>query len=136
MGMDLTGLKPTAEAGVYFRNNALYWTPLWNYVAANCSDILTPRDVRLGSSNEGHRISRVKALGISERLQQELKSGNTAKFSENLRARSGKPQPRTAAHAAQLIASALGSNQKARFSVANVREFAIFCGFSGGFVID
>jgi len=136
MGMDLTGLKPTAEVGVYFRNPAVCWSPLWDYVAATCSDILTPTDVKLGSFNMGRRISGAKALRISERLQRELKSGNTAKYSAKIRARLGKPRPKSAAQVAQLVAAVLGANIKPRFRLANVRKFARFCASSGGFVID
>lgn len=106
MGMDLTGLKPAAEVGVYFRNSAVCWSPLWDYVAIICSDILTPKDVKLGSLNRGHRINRAKALRIGERLKRELKSGKTAKYSARMRTRLGKPRPTTAAHIAQSVASA------------------------------
>ncbi len=136
MGMDVSGLKPTAEVGVYFRNPAVCWSPLWDYVAATCSDILTPTDVKLGSFNMGRRISRAKALRISERLQRELKSGNTAKYSAKVRAGLSKPRPKSAAQVAQSVASALGGNIKPRFNLVNVRKFAKFCAFSGGFVID
>jgi len=136
MGMDLTGLKPTAEVGVYFRNPAACWSPLWDYVAATCSDILTPTDVKLGSFNMGRRISRVKALRISERLKRELKSGNTAKYSAKIRTRLGKPRPKSPAQVEQLFPAALGANIKPRFSLVNVRKFARFCASSGGFVID
>jgi hypothetical protein len=137
MGMDVTGLKPTAEVGVYFRNPAVCWSPLWEYVAATCSDILTPTDVKLGSFNMGRQISRVKALRISERLQRELKSGKTAKYSTKIRSRLSKPRPETATHVAQLVASALGGvSGKPRFNLMNVRKFAKFCASSGGFVID
>jgi len=136
MGMDLTGLKPTAEIGVYFRNPDVCWSPLWDYVASTCSDILTRTDVKLGSFNMGHRISRAKALRISERLQTELKSGSTAKYSSRIRKRLSKPRPRTAAQVALMVASALNVNSRVRFNVSNVRKFAEFCGASGGFVID
>ena len=137
MGMDVTGLKPTAEVGVYFRNPAVCWSPLWEYVAATCPDILSPADVKLGSFNMGRKISRAKALRISERLQTALKSGRTAKYSTKVRSRLSKPRPETAAHVAQFVASAVGVvNSKPRFNLVNVRKFAKFCASSGGFVID
>jgi hypothetical protein len=136
MGMDLTGLKPTSEVGVYLRFTGVAWSPLWDYIATSCSDILTPTDVKRGSINMGHRISRVKALRISERLQRELHSGITAKYSMKIRTRLKKPRRGTATYSAQSIASAWGVNFTLCFSLVNVRKFAKFCASSGGFVID
>ncbi len=45
MGMDLYGLKPTNRAGKDFYNNVWCWIPLWEYVASECSDILTEKDI-------------------------------------------------------------------------------------------
>jgi len=67
MGMDLPGRKPTNSVGEHFYNNVWYWIPLWEYIASECSDIVTERDITLGEANSGHRISQTKATAIGKR---------------------------------------------------------------------
>ena len=61
MGMDLAGLKPTNSVGKYFYNTLWYWIPLWEYIASECTDIVTERDITLGGSTLG--------IGSAERRQ-------------------------------------------------------------------
>ena len=136
MGMDLIGLKPANSAGKYFYNNVWHWSPLWDYIASEFSDIVTERDITLGGSNSGHRISRTKATGIGTRLHSLLLTGKTQAYAKRLRrtslARSKAP------HLVNVrkVASALGVTAgPPEFSAENAREFADFCVASGGFEI-
>ena len=136
MGMDITGLKPTNSVGKYFYNTVWHWIPLWEYIASECSDIVTERDSTLGGSNSGHRISRTKATAISKRLHRLLRTGRTQVYAKRLRrsslARSKAPALVSGRKVAKALRVTAGPPQ---VSVENVREFADFCVASGGFEI-
>jgi hypothetical protein len=137
MGMDLIGLKPTKKVGVYFRNSIWGWIPLWEYTASECSDILTKRDITLGGSNSGHRISRTKATAIGKRLHSLLRTGKTQAYSKGLRRSSLSRSKAPALVNVRNVARALGVTAgPPAFSVENVRAFADFCLASGGFEIS
>jgi hypothetical protein len=137
MGMDVTGLKPTNSIGKYFYNTVWYWIPLWEYIGRECSDIVTERDITIGASNSGHRISRTKANAIGKRLDDLLRTGKTQAYAKRLR-RSGSSRSKAPALiGVREVARALGVTAgPPKFSVKNVREFADFCIASGGFEIS
>ena len=136
MGMDLTGLKPTKSVGKYFYNTVWYWIPLWEYVASECSDILTERDIWFGGGNNGHLISRTKATAIGKRLDSLLRTGKTQAYAKRLRSSNLSRSKAPALAAGRNVARALGVTAgPPKFSVENVREFADFCVASGGFDI-
>ena len=136
MGMDLTGLTHANSAGKYFYNNVWYWIPLWEYVASECSDIVTERDITLGGSNSGHRISRTKAAAIGKRLDGLLRTGKAQAYAKRLRRSSLSRSKAPALVSVRKVARALGVTAgPPQFSVENVREFADFCVASGGFEI-
>ena len=137
MGMEVIGLKPANSAGKYFYNTVWYWIPLWEYVTSECSDIVTRRDITLGGSNSGHRISRTKATAIGKRLHSLLRTGKTQAYAKGLRRSSLSRSKAPALVAVRKITKALGATAgPPAFSVENVREFADFCVASGGFEIS
>jgi hypothetical protein len=137
MGMDLTGLKPTNSVGKYFYNTVWYWIPLWEYIASECTDIVTERDITLGGSNSGHRISRTKATAIGKRLDIQLLTGKTQAYAKRLHRSSLSRSKAPALDNVRKVARALGVTAKPpKFSVENVRKFADFCVGSGGFEIS
>ena len=137
MGMDLMGLKPANSAGKYFYNNVWHWSPLWDYIASECSDIVTERDITLGGSNSGHRISRTKAAAIGKRLDSLLRTGKTQAYAKRLRRSSSSRSKAPALVNVRKVARALGvTAEPPEFSVENVREFADFCVASGEFEIS
>ncbi len=137
MGMDITGLKPTNSVGEYFYNTVWYWIPLWEYTASECSDILTERDITLGGSNSGHRLSRTKANAIGKRLHSLLRTGKTQAYAKRLRRSSLSRSRAPALVNVRKAARALGVTEgPPEFSVENVRKFADFCVASGGFEIS
>ena len=52
--------------GHYFRNNVWWWRPLWHFVTVTCDNILTEKDMEQGSFNDGHKISKTKAVKIAK----------------------------------------------------------------------
>ena len=75
MGFDLYGESPKNKNGEYFRNNVWWWRPLWQYVAIECSDIITNKDVEAGGYNDQHLIDGSKAKKIADRLLGLYKDG-------------------------------------------------------------
>ena len=61
--------------GHYFRNNVWWWRPLWHFVCATCDDILTEKDMAGGSYNDGHKISKTKAIRIAKRISKLIADG-------------------------------------------------------------
>lgn len=136
MGMDLIGIKPANSAGGYFCNTVWYWIPLWEYIASECSDLVTERDITLGGSNSGHRISRTKANAIGKRLHRLLRTGKTQAYAKRLRRSRLSRSKAPALVNVRKVVRALGVTAgPPEFSVENVREFADFCVASGGFEI-
>ena len=122
MGMDVSGIKPVSETGVYFRNNCWWWRPLWDYVCDKCADFLTETDMMNGQYNNGALITKVKSKRISTRLKKLLKSGDVGDYEiayENWLEAQDEDNFRT----------------NYPFSEENVRRFAKFCEESGGFWI-
>ena len=139
MGFDLSGVNPKIRSiepdeessydeynewlsenpGVYFRNNVWWWRALWDYVADQCNDILTEKDIRYGHFNDGHKIGKVKALAIARKLDKLLKEGEVSQYElayEEWRERQEEEVPYP-------------------FREDNVRGFSKFCRESGGFYI-
>lgn len=75
MGFDILGLDPEHKTGECFRNNVRYWTPLWDYIAETCKDILSTWDIEQGTCNNGYMYSMTKAVKLAERLYELLQSG-------------------------------------------------------------
>jgi len=78
--------------GSYFRNNVWWWRPLWNYVCEQCQDFLTVEDMAGGGSNDGHRISKSKALMISRRLSKLIGEGLVAEYDRKMTLMTAKAQ--------------------------------------------
>ena len=72
---DLKGQYEEDNPGYYFRNNVWFWRPLWNFVCDACDDFLTDSDMSGGDTNDGHVISKTKALKIAKRLSKKLADG-------------------------------------------------------------
>ena len=106
MGYDLYGLSPsnakipdcdftdddTTKAyfawqdntrGAYFRNNVWWWSPLWDYVAKTCSDIISVADATGGTNNGGHKISKTKAKKIAKRLRSLERKGEVDDYANS-----------------------------------------------------
>lgn len=75
MGMDVSGKKPTSEAGIYFRNNVWAWSPLATYVETVCQDLLTGRNC-MGYTNDGQGMTAAVASKVAARLEELLASGD------------------------------------------------------------
>ena len=110
------------NSGVYFRNNVWFWRPLWFFVSQFCDDILTEKDVEKGTWNDGHRISKTKAVRIANRLHRMIKNGEVEEYEKEYKK-----------HLDSL--NDKNWDRSYPFSEDNVRRFANFCANSGGFEI-
>ena len=107
--------------GHYFRNNVWFWRPLWMFVCKNCSDILSEKNMEMGTYNDGHKISKTKATRIGKRLKKLLRDG-TAKDFEKL-------------NNSEFDSDGNKIEVSYPFYTDNVEVFAEFCLNSGGFRI-
>ena len=107
--------------GHYFRNNVWFWRPLWIFVCINCSDILSEKNMQMGTYNDGHKISKTKATRIGKRLKKLLRDG-TAKDFEKL-------------NNSEFDSDGNKIEVNYPFHTDNVEGFAEFCLNSGGFRI-
>ena len=82
MGFDLYGVSPKNKNGEYFRNNVWWWRPLWQYVAVECSDLLTDKDIEAGGYNDNHKIKARQAEKIADRLLGLCKDGKPQAIQE------------------------------------------------------
>lgn len=148
MGFDVFG-----KSGNYFRNNVWGWRPLWHYVSNTCGDILSDNDIRSGSFNDSHRITKGKADKIAKRLQQHIDEGHAQawveKYEENRR---NTPLVKcdlcngTGKRDDEFVQGTCnGCHGKGKTepiltwypaSLENIQEFADFCKESGGFRIS
>ena len=149
MGFDLSGLNPNMtrpepklppfpertdkdwekyhdwqeeNCGTYFRNNVWWWRPLWNFVSSTCESILTENDIKGGSYNDGHAISKTKADRIARRLFKLIRNRDVKSYE------SGYKKHLDSLHEDNW-------DKSYPFSEDNVRQFANFCLNSGGFRI-
>ena len=101
--------------GVYFRNNVWWWYPLWKFIVLYCDNILSDKDIRSGTYNNGHIISKTKSKRIASRLRRLLKEGVVDRY----------------------IAQYEKENKESSYTFdrSNVVEFEKFCEQSGGFQI-
>ena len=107
--------------GDYFRNNVWFWRPLWMFVCNNCHDILSEKNMRGGSFNNGHIISKTKATRIGKRLKKLFLNGTAKKFEiENNK---------------EFDSDGNKIDVSYPFYAYNVEKFAEFCINSNGFAI-
>jgi DnaJ-class molecular chaperone len=158
MGFDLSGIKPCAEVGIYFRNNCWWWRPLASYVLDVCADLFQEGETEYWHSNDGQKISAETAQKIAERLHQLFASGAVHRFAEKYEEErkairkvvcqwcdgtGDRPDLEPPEWKAQCggCNSCHGtgyvddSAANYPFSEENVKEFAEFCENSGGFEI-
>ena len=151
--------------GDYFRNNVWHWRPLWNFVCAACDDILTQKDVDMGSSNDGHRITKTKSKAIAARLRKVDKNGTLKEYDAEMNAYQTKAKehndkiqkkldklnsqvtretgqelvpndyPQPYADDYEELRNQRNWGASYPFDIENVRDFAVFCEESGGFEI-
>lgn len=151
MGFDLMG-KSHEEKGKYFRNNCWWWRPLWQYIADECKDILTAKDISSGCYNDGHFISAKKAFAISQRLDKLIAEGKVKDYEIDYKLSTellpdeicdicnGTGQRNDFIMQGECNAcNGTGKRRPSQtnypFDEQNVKEFAEFCRLSNGFEI-
>jgi len=150
--------------GDYFRNNVWWWRPLANYVIkfTGCVD---ESDHKYWGENGGHEVDDETAKQIHNQLKVLIESGHTKKFQDDYekeRAKEEKHNDKVEKELEKFCKSVYKKVGKEiapkdfpkadkekwdeiwnkrkwsasyPFSVENVKEFAEFCRFSGGFKI-
>ena len=104
--------------GIYFRNNAWWWRPLWDYVYSVCDDFINEDRWDGGHSNSGESFTDEEAKIVAVRLLREIKNNDTEAYERLYEIKTE------------------GDKYQYPFSVDNVRNFAEFCKDSGGFSIQ
>jgi hypothetical protein len=117
MGMDVSGLAPTTEAGKYFRNNCWWWRPLWYYCEQVAPDLA--EKVEYAQSNDGDGL---KTQAECDRLADALEQAVAARVEwthdpTGLKAKADREGPMYP------------------FDYDNVREWIVFLRGCGGFAI-
>ncbi len=151
--------------GDYFRNNVWWWRPLWDFVCNNCDDFLSKKDMEKGGYNNGEKISKTKSLKIAKRLSQLIADGTVDEFDRKFtlliaKAEAHNKEVRKEMDTISDACQKEHGEMKAPayypepyktqwsdaynkedwtshypFNVQNVKEFAMFCEQSGGFII-
>ena len=109
------GANPITEEGEQFQVETNRWFPLWLYVTVTCEDLLV--DLENFGFYPKHLktvISEHHAIEMAQRLLESVKNGKAKKYGDT-----------SFLHDSSFI-----------FSVADVEEFANFCGLSGGFSVS
>lgn len=79
MGMDVYGIKPVNDTGIYFRNNVWYWRPLWEYVVDNYRHLLDD-DFLEGFTNSGYIIPDDTAISLGLSILADVAHGTIDQY--------------------------------------------------------
>lgn len=158
MGFDIYGETPTAKVGEYFRNNIWWWHDLAVYVLENCPFLPDGP----WHTNDAHTISAEDALAIAANLDVLIANGKVEKYEKKFLKRQSeipnevckfcngtgkRPTDKNwdadskwakecgGCNACRGIGEVKPLAKDRHFSKENVRAFAEFCRYSGGFVI-
>ena len=152
MGFDVYGEKPKSKTGIHFRNNIWWWHPLWYYVCNVCSDCLSEEIMNMGGGNNGVLVNEEIAMKLHSKLISLIDSGETQKYKiEYVKLLKSYPlvvcehcNGTGQRNDEYVKGSCNGCDGKGKckdrrtsyqFEVENIKEFAEFCKYSGGFTI-
>lgn len=152
MGMDVYGNNPRSEKGEYFRNNVWWWHPLWSYIEATFPELASK--VENGHSNDGSGLNAHDSYKLSQLLKIKLKDGSVAEYEKEYNDELQILRVELEAAQNKVRELSLNSSQEEiekkvkelefdtgywalhyPFSEENVKEFAEFLEFCGGFKI-
>ena len=123
--------------GIYFRANVWGWRPIWEFICNVCDEILTEKDIQSGQFNDGHKISKTKAIKIANRIK-ELDKDNIIKDYEiltNEKVNAAKEYNETWETAIQQDPRLRDWTDAYPFNRDLILKCANFCEQSGGFTI-
>ena len=146
--------------GAHFRNDVWYWRPLWDFVCEVCDDILTEEDMEEGMSypSSGLVISKTKAKKIAARLRKVDKDledhqidhekrkkdlpdeecdicDGTGRRNDDIGISARNVDPSYTCDWCNGKGTTRSYARKYTFDADNIRTFAEFCEYSGGFDI-
>lgn len=82
--MDVSGRKPTTEAGKYFRNNVWWWRPLANYLQELAPEITSK--CTHWDSNDGDGLRAAGSKALAKIVREQIACGATAEYAANYKA--------------------------------------------------
>jgi len=80
MGMDVSGLSPTTEKGIYFRNNVWWWRPLASFIENTYPEIADGCEG--WHSNDGFGLDAEGSAELARRIRRDLADGTVDKYKE------------------------------------------------------
>jgi hypothetical protein len=95
MGMDVYGIKPTSEAGAYYRANVWWWHPLADYIIEVAPHLSAK--CRYWHSNDGSGLGGRDSKALAEVLQTQIDGGHTQQYEARHEA-ARKATPRKTCH--------------------------------------
>jgi hypothetical protein len=84
MGFDLYGSNPKTEKGEYFRNNVWWWRRLAEFVC-EYTGVVDDKDKERWQFNDNHHVTAQEAKEIAKQLRYLIKTGQVAKYEEQVR---------------------------------------------------
>ncbi len=147
MGMDVFGVNPKSQKGEYFRNNVWWWRPLWNYCVTVAPVVCCK--VTGAQFNDGDGLGDEDSLLLAKALKAEIESGRTAEYARGYKQWQASLPSRGKCNPC----GGSGIHEKSKcpwcdgaglapaweaeypFAVDNVKGFAEFLQYCGGFQI-
>lgn len=86
MGMDVSGVNPTAKAGKYFHRNCWGWRPLWDCAFHLAPEIIGDRVHDAGHYNDGAGLDREGSTRLADVLRDCLADGSARRYVEQRQA--------------------------------------------------
>jgi len=110
------GLNPITDAGYEYEATTQNWFCLWLYVAETCEDLLTDNEAGYGfyPKHLSFQLSQESAIKLAYRLLDNINSGKTQEY----------------------IEKTYKVDHYFSLTLEDVKDFAHFCGVSGGFILQ
>ncbi len=110
------GLNPVTLNGEEYRATVTNWFPLWLYVAETCEDLLSKDESGSGFYPKQLRLSlsEKSAIELAQRLHNKIRSGETQEY----------------------INKFFNTDPVFEMTIQDVKDFAVFCGTSGGIILQ
>lgn len=110
------GLNPVTSDGEEFVLSTVNWFPLWLYIADTCEDLLSEDEFSVGfyPKHLKTKLNQSSAIKLARRLHENINNGETQKH----------------------IEKNFTEDPVFKLSIKNVKDFALFAGTSGGFILQ
>jgi len=121
-----TGLNPISHEGEAYKSELDTWFSVWLFTITVCEDLLSLAETNVGffPKQLDSVISEENAISIAKRLHIAIEKGEAQEYANMMKGQ---------------LEEYLDMNlelETVDFSIENVRNFAHFCGLSGGFTLS